>query len=76
MDSKDSFSNTMSNKELPKYKHWLDTIFLHHPLDTFNVNTTSGHVFNLLQNCPISITYVIDPKSFLSLRVPNVGDKV
>jgi hypothetical protein len=31
MDSKDSFWNTMFEKELPKCKDWLDTIFLHSP---------------------------------------------
>ncbi len=76
MDSKDSFWNTMFEKELPKCKDWLDTIFLHHPLDTSNVNTTSSHVFKLLQNCPINITYVIDPKSPSNLGKLNVRDKV
>jgi hypothetical protein len=55
MNSRDSFWNTMFEKELPKYKDWLDTIFLHHLLDTFNVNTTSGHVFNLLHNCILTL---------------------
>jgi hypothetical protein len=48
MDSKNSFGNTMFEKELPKYKDRLDTIFPHRPLETINVNTTFGHVFNHL----------------------------
>jgi hypothetical protein len=32
MDSEDSFWNTMFEKELPKYKEQLDTIFSHHLL--------------------------------------------
>ncbi len=66
MDLKHSFWNTMFEKELPKYKDWLDTIFLHHLFEIINVNTTSNHVFNHLQNCPIKITYVVDPNSFPS----------
>ncbi len=61
MDLEDSFWNTMFEKELPKYKDWLDTIFFSRPLEIINVNTTSNHVFNHLQNWPISITYVVDP---------------
>jgi hypothetical protein len=68
MDSKDSFWNNMFEKELPKYKGWLDTLFPCHPLETINVNIAFGHVFNHLQNCPISITYVVDLKSLPSLR--------
>jgi hypothetical protein len=68
MDSKYSFWNTMFEKELPKYKDWLETIFPRHPLETINVNIAFDHVFNHLQNCPINITYVVDHKSFSSLR--------
>jgi len=48
MDSKKSFGNTMFEKELPKYKDRLDTIFPHRLLETINVNTTFSHVFNHL----------------------------
>jgi len=72
MDLEDSFSNTMFEKKLPKYKDRLDTIFLCHLLEIINVNTTSNHVFNHLQNCPI--TYVFDLDSLPSwLGIPNVG---
>ncbi len=43
------FENAFWNifkKELHKYKDCLDTIFLHYPLETINVNTTYGQVFN------------------------------
>jgi hypothetical protein len=43
---RDSFWNTMFEKELPKYR--LDTIFLCHLLEIINVNTISNHVFNHL----------------------------
>jgi hypothetical protein len=36
----------------------------------------AGHVFSLLQNYLINITYVVDPKFIPNLRISNVGDKV
>jgi hypothetical protein len=48
MDSKDSFWNTMFEKYLPKYKEWLDTIFLCRPIETVNVNIACGHIFSHL----------------------------
>jgi hypothetical protein len=66
----------MFEKELPKYKDRLDTIFPCCPLETINVNTVSSHVFDHLQNCPINITCIVDPKFLPTLGVPNGGDKV
>jgi hypothetical protein len=39
----------MFEKELPKYKDLLDTIFPHRPLETINVNIAFSHVFSHLQ---------------------------
>jgi len=72
----DPFWNTMFEKELPKYKDCLDTIFPHCPFETINVNIASSHVFSHLQNCLINITYVVDPKFLPNLGISNVGNKV
>jgi hypothetical protein len=45
MDLEDSFCNTMFEKELPKYKDWLDTIFSRCPVETINVNIASWPCF-------------------------------
>jgi hypothetical protein len=66
----------MFEKELPKYKDQLDTIFPCCPLEVVNVNIVSSHVFSHLQNCLLNITYIVDLKFFLILGVPNGGDKV
>jgi hypothetical protein len=66
----------MFEKELPKYKDRLDTIFPCCPLQTINVNTVFSHVFDHLQNCPINITCIVDPKFLPTLGVPIGGDKV
>jgi hypothetical protein len=76
MDSKGAFWNEVFEKELPKYKDRLTVIFPCHPLETISVNIISGHVFSHLHNCPISITYVVDPKSLLNLGVPSGGHKL
>ncbi len=76
MDLEDSFWNTMFEKELPKYKDWLDTIFPCCPFETINVNIAFDHVFNHLQNCLINITYVVDLKFLPNLGISNLGDKV
>jgi hypothetical protein len=57
----------MFEKKLPKYKEWLDAIFPRPPLH--NVNDNTSHVFNNLHNCPINITYVVDPKLVLTLAL-------
>ncbi len=75
MDPKGAFWNEMFEKKLAKYKDHLDVIFLCHPLETINVNTTFRHVFSHLHNCPISIKYVVDIKSLPTLGVPSGGDK-
>ncbi len=49
MDLEDASWNNMFEKELPKYKVSLDTIFPHCPFETINVNTTFSHVFSHLQ---------------------------
>jgi hypothetical protein len=76
MDANGAFWNEMFEKKLPKYKDCLDVIFPCHPFETINVNTTSRYVFSHLHNCPINITYVVDPKSLPTLRVPSGGDKL
>ncbi len=75
-DLEDSIWNTMVEKELPKYKDWLDTIFSRCPFETINFNIAFGHVFNHLQNCLINITYVVDLKFPPNLGISNVGNKV
>lgn len=58
-------------KELPKYKDKLDAIFILLPLlEAVNVNTTSNHIFSHLHNYHIVATYVMDPKSILTLAPP------
>jgi hypothetical protein len=42
MDSKGAFWNDMFKKKLPKLKDHFDVIFLRHPLETINDNTTIG----------------------------------
>ncbi len=59
----DNFWNQMFNKKLPKYKDRLDVIFpLCSPLEIINTNIISRHVFNHLQNYPITTNYIVDPK--------------
>jgi len=72
IDFEDTFWN-MFEKELPKYNR-LDAIFPQPPFHTININTTFGHFFNNLQNCPINITYVADLKSILALKLRGIGD--
>jgi len=76
MDFKGAFWNEMFEKELPNYKDLLNVIFPCHPLETISVNIIFGHVFSHLHNCPINITYVVDPKSLPTLGVPIGGDKL
>jgi hypothetical protein len=64
----------MFKKELPKYKDRLDAIFSQPLLHIININTTYGHDFNNLQNCPINITYVVDSKSIPSLTLLGIVD--
>ncbi len=51
-------------------------IFPYHPLETISVNIICRHVFSHLQNCPISITYVVDPKVLPTLGVLSGRDKL
>jgi hypothetical protein len=70
------FENTfwkMFKKELHKYNR-LDAIFPQPSLHIVNINTTFGHVFNNLQNCPINITYVGNLKSILALKLLHTID--
>ncbi len=76
IDPKGAFWNEMFQKELPKYKDCLDVIFPHHHVETISVNTNSRHVFSHLHNCPISTTYVVDPKSLPTLGISIEGDKL
>ncbi len=76
MDFEGAFWNEVFEKELPKYKDRLDVFFPCHPLETISVNTIFGHVFSHLHNCPISITYIIDPKSLPTLGILSGGDKL
>ncbi len=77
MDLEDASWNNMFEKELPKYKVSLDTIFPHRPLETINVNTTFNHVFSHLQKIALlALMYVVDYKSLPTLGLPNGKDKV
>jgi hypothetical protein len=66
----------MFEKDLPKSKDQLDTIFPCCPLEAINVTIVSSHVFNHLQNCPINITYIVDLKFLPTFIIPNGEDKV
>jgi hypothetical protein len=61
----------MFGKELLKYKDCLDVIFPCCSLETTNVNIVSSHIFKHLNNCPINITYVVDPMVVPTLGTPN-----
>jgi hypothetical protein len=39
-----------------------------------NINTTFGHVFNNLRNCPININYVVDLISIAALKLVGIID--
>jgi hypothetical protein len=59
------FWHNLFDMEFPKHKQWFESIHYQQPLE--NVNTTLRHVFNHLQNCPITINYVVDSNSIPSL---------
>jgi hypothetical protein len=67
MDFDNNFWNITFDKKNLKHKNRLDVIFVRPPLETRSVNTFSGHVVSNLHNCPISITYDVDPKSSFGL---------
>ncbi len=56
--------------ELPKQKDQLEVI--HHCvlLGVVSMNTSTNHVFSNLQNCSITINYIVDPKA-LPAVVPS-----
>jgi hypothetical protein len=63
--------NNLFENEFPKYKDMLDAIFTLQLLPkTISVNIASSHIFSLLHNCPITITYVMDSKSIHVLAPP------
>jgi hypothetical protein len=68
MDPEYAFWNNVFEKIFPKYKSQLNETFTWQPLKTINVNIALGHVFSHLYNCPISITYIINPKI-----IPTLG---
>lgn len=74
IDLENMFWNNMFEKKLPKYKDRFDAIFPRPLFHTINVNTTFGHVFNNLYNCPIDITYVVNLKLVLALTLPSTVD--
>ncbi len=43
-------------------------------LHIININTTFGHDFNNLHNCPINIAYVVDPKLIHGLALLGIVD--
>lgn len=67
MGFKNAFWNNVFEKEFPKCKSRLDETFTWQPSKTININIALGHIFKHLYNCPISITYVINPKTILTL---------
>jgi hypothetical protein len=75
IDFEVGFWNNLFDKKLPKYKDRLEAIFPHHPLEVVNLNIIFVHIFSHLQNCPINITYVVDPKSIHGLGTLITLDK-
>ncbi len=75
MDSEDSFWNTMFEKELPKYKDQLDTIFQRRPLE-ISMLTLPLAMSLIICKIVLLASCVVDWKSLPTLGVPNVGDKV
>jgi hypothetical protein len=69
VDSEVDFWNNLFGKRFPKYKDRLEAIFPCCPLEAVNLNIIFGHIFSHLQNCPINITYVVDPNSIPSLGI-------
>ncbi len=70
------FENTfwkMFKKKLHNYDR-LDAIFPQPLLHIVNINTTFGHVFTNIKNCPINITYVVNLKSIPALKLVDTID--
>jgi hypothetical protein len=62
----------MFDVELPKHKQQIKVIHNQQLLEVLNANTSSGHVFSHLHNCPIKIHLVVDSKIVHSLIVDMV----
>lgn len=75
VDSEVDFWNNLFDKRFLEYKDRLEAIFPHRPLEAVNLNIIFGHIFSHLQNCPINITYVVDPNSIPSLGTTITLDK-
>jgi hypothetical protein len=56
----DHFRNQYFETELRKHREQLESINTFLPLLLVNSNTNSNRVFSNLQNCPITINYVVD----------------
>jgi hypothetical protein len=70
------FENTfwkMFKKKLHNYDR-LDAIFPQPLFHIVNINTTFGHVFTNIKNCPINITYVVNLKSIPALKLVDTID--
>jgi hypothetical protein len=63
LDSKNGFWNEVLENELPK-THCKSFMFVWHS-NFVNANISSRLLFNNLQNCPITINYVVCPKLFM-----------
>ncbi len=73
LDSNDGFWNEVLENELPNYKDPLWIIHVHLALKLVNANISSRLHFNNLQNCPITINYVVCSKLFFMLWHLNIG---
>jgi hypothetical protein len=73
LDSNDRFWNEVLENELPNYKDPLWIIHVQLALKLVNANISSRLHFNNLQNCPITINYVVCSKLFFMLWHLNIG---
>ncbi len=72
IDLKNTLWNNMLKKKLPKYKNRLDAMFSWPSFHIININITSGHDFNNLQNYLTNIIFVVDRKSIPSLTLLGI----
>jgi hypothetical protein len=66
----------MFDVELPKHKQQMKVIHNQQLFEVLNVNTSFGHVFSHLHNCPIKINLVVYSKIVHSLIVDMVDKNV
>jgi hypothetical protein len=68
----------MFEKKLPKHKDMLDATIFQASFKTININTWNAifsYIFIDFHNCFITITYLVNSRSILTLTPPRVVDQ-